>query len=233
MIDFHSHILPGMDDGAKNSRQSLRMLRAAGEQKVHIQALTPHYYPWRESAEHFLERREAGVSRLTEKLNASMPRLLIGAEVAFFPGMAEERLSELCLDGERLLLVELPFESWGNQVTDVLAELTLDRGYHVILAHVERFIGYGNNRERLLSLRNLPVTMQMNCECFIPLLRSRNAVSLAKELGEFVLGTDAHNLDDRAPNMEAGRAAVQRKLGDEWLRRIDRCGESLLSEFTE
>ena len=229
MIDFHSHMLPGMDDGAKNSRESVEMLRSAARQGVRVQALTPHYYPWRESTESFLERRDASLRKLNTKIDDTLPELLIEAEAAFFPAMTEQELSPLCLDGESLLLVELPFESWGNQVSDVLATLTLDRGYRVILAHVERYMGYGDNTERLLSLQNLPVTMQMNCGAFLPLFRLGKAFSLAKRLGEVVLGTDAHNMEDRAPNMEKGRAALSRRLGENFLRRIDRRGEALLS----
>lgn len=229
MIDFHSHILPEMDDGASSSRESLKMLRSAVQQGVHIQALTPHYYPWRESREHFLERRDASVRKLNTAASGPLPQMLIGAEVAYFPAMTEENLSPLCLDGERVLLVELPFESWGNQVSDVLATLALDQGYRIILAHVERYIRYDSNTERLLSFQNLPVVMQMNCEAFLPLLRSGKAFSLAKRLGEIVLGTDSHNMEHRAPNMEMGRAALKRRLGDGFLQRIDRCGETFLS----
>ena len=53
MIDLHTHILPGMDDGAKDTATSLQMLRMERDQGVDTVVLTPHYYRHRESAEDF------------------------------------------------------------------------------------------------------------------------------------------------------------------------------------
>ena len=54
MTDAHTHILPAMDDGAKDLGTSLAMLRASREQGVDTVVLTPHYYPQKESVESFL-----------------------------------------------------------------------------------------------------------------------------------------------------------------------------------
>lgn len=229
IIDFHSHILPGMDDGARNVSVSGKMLHLSRRAHTAVQALTPHYYPWREEAGRFLERRDQSYLKLCGELSEEWPQLLLlGAEVAFFPGMSELELSPFCLDGERLLLVELPFRSWDSQVTDVLAQLTLDRGYHVILAHVERFVSYRGNKEKILSLGDLPITMQMNCESFLPLFKRRAAFRLAEELKPVLLGTDAHGVTERVYNMKEGRAALSEHFGKAFLKKTDRCGETLL-----
>lgn len=57
MIDFHSHILPGVDDGSKNVEMSLEMLRASAAQGVTDICLTPHFYAERNTPEKFLEKR--------------------------------------------------------------------------------------------------------------------------------------------------------------------------------
>ena len=57
IIDFHSHILPGLDDGSPDLTTSLEMLRAAARQGVGIQVLTPHYYPWKEEPDAFLPNK--------------------------------------------------------------------------------------------------------------------------------------------------------------------------------
>ena len=57
MIDFHSHVLPGMDDGAKDTDESLALLRLTKEQGIDGIVATPHFYPDRENPEDFLLRR--------------------------------------------------------------------------------------------------------------------------------------------------------------------------------
>ena len=229
-IDFHSHILPGMDDGSPDTATSLEMLRMAASQGVGVQVLTPHYYPWKEEIDRFLTRRAESAARLTEALEPGLPRLLIGAEVAFFPRMSELDLRPLCIGGSRALLVELPFESWDSRVEEQLAALTLDRGYTVLLAHVERYLGYKNNPELLSRFARLPLRMQVNAEAFTRFGTRRKALDLLRKELVSLLGSDAHNLTSRRPNLEFGRRYVEKHLGAEALRYIDETGSALLQE---
>ena len=228
VIDFHSHILPEMDDGAKDLNMSVRMLRMTAEQGVQVQILSPHFYPWREKADSFLRRREEAMERLWSVSRDWWPVLLLGAEVAYVRGISELELEELCIEDTRVLMLELPFESWDGAVTDDIASLTLDRGYSLILAHVERYMRYKGNRELLSELAQLPLTVQMNAEAFIEHRTRRGALSLAEEYPCFILGSDAHGLESRVPDLEQGRKLVESKLGHAALRRVDRTGEALL-----
>ena len=56
IIDFHSHILPGVDDGSQSVQESLAMLKMEAEQGIQHVIATPHFYPKHDSPEHFLER---------------------------------------------------------------------------------------------------------------------------------------------------------------------------------
>ena len=69
-VDFHSHILPGMDDGAKTPEESLQMLRMERDQGVDTVVLTPHFYRDRERPEQFLARRRASAEALRDALMA-------------------------------------------------------------------------------------------------------------------------------------------------------------------
>ena len=89
MTDLHTHILPGMDDGAPDVETSLAMLREEARQGVDTVVLTPHFYRDRERPEHFLARRARAADRLNSAIQAlpgeerrAMPRLILGAEVA-------------------------------------------------------------------------------------------------------------------------------------------------------
>lgn len=230
IIDFHSHILPGMDDGSPDIPTSLGMLREAARQGVGVQVLTPHYYPWKEEPERFLARRAQSAETLMQALEPGFPRVLVGAEVAFFPRMSETDLRPLCIGGTRVLLVELPFESWDRRVEDQLASLSLDRGYAVILAHVERYLRYGGNPETLERIAALPLRMQVNAEALLQLGSRRRALELFRRGRAQLLGSDAHNLSNRRPNLAAGRRLLGRKLGAEALEYIDETGSALLQE---
>ena len=88
MTDLHTHILPGMDDGARNVQESLDLLRMEWEQGVHTVVLTPHLYRDRENLSHFLHRRERAVEELEWALDGlpvqareNLPQLILGAEV--------------------------------------------------------------------------------------------------------------------------------------------------------
>ena len=81
MIDLHTHILPGMDDGAKDVQTALRMLEMAREQGVTGIALTPHFYRDEERPETFFLRRQKAWERLNGELEdreISAPRLVLG-----------------------------------------------------------------------------------------------------------------------------------------------------------
>lgn len=66
MIDFHTHILPGMDDGSRDVRESLQMLTLESEQGVQETLLTPHFYAHFDKISSFLERREHSFQKLTK-----------------------------------------------------------------------------------------------------------------------------------------------------------------------
>ena len=228
IVDFHSHILPGVDDGSPDIGTSLEMLRMSAEEGVEIQVLTPHYYPWKESIETFLERRAESMARLDDAKNAAYPELKYGAEVAFFRNMREKDLRPLCVGGRDILLIEMPFESWGNDVVDEIATLSLDLGYRIVLAHVERYLDYRDNRERINSLNKLPIHFQVNAEAFLQFRTRGKALGLARDGNVLILGSDAHNTTTRKPNMKAARNVIEKKLGNAYLTRVDEEASFLL-----
>lgn len=231
VIDLHSHMLPGVDDGSSDLRMSIAMLQMATEQGVEVQILTPHYYPWREDMERFLARREESWDRLRRALaEREAPQILIGAEVAFFRHMSGMDLRPLCIGGSRVLLVEMPFESWDEQTLDELAALSLDRGYDVVLAHVERYLRYRGNPEMLERAAQLPITLQINAESVLS-WRTRGKVFALLRSGRVrLLGSDAHNLTERRPNLGPARNRMRRQLGGEILGMIDETGSALLQD---
>ena len=64
MIDIHTHILPGMDDGARDVKEALSLIDLLRKQGVSGAVLTPHYYPHEETVNEFLKRREEAYSKI-------------------------------------------------------------------------------------------------------------------------------------------------------------------------
>lgn len=154
IVDLHSHVLPGMDDGSPDAASSLAMLRKQADQGVEAVCGTSHYYAKENSIDAFCERRAAAMERLTAAGTEGLPRVLPAAETAFFSGISGcPGLERLCIQGTRTLLLEMPFMEWSDYQLEEVAALVLDRGYQVVLVHPERFCAAGSNREKLRQLR--------------------------------------------------------------------------------
>lgn len=234
VFDIHSHILPGMDDGSANIEMSLAMLHSLAEQGVTHVCATSHYYADRESIEHFLERRSAAVSQLTETMENIRCRMILGAEVTYFKGMGENRQLELlCIQGTKSLLLEMPFMEWNRYQVEEVVSLVLDRGYHVILAHPERFLFSNHNEQYLEKLAELPISLQVNAEALLHFRTRRKGLEILQMTNSPLLGSDCHNMDHRAPYIEKARKAIRSRLGEDYLNYMDNCAAQVLSGATE
>lgn len=202
LIDIHSHILPGVDDGCHTTEEAMQALYDSYEQGIRYLACTPHYYP-RETVSAFLERRHASIARLWEVRNASerpTPQLFYGAEVAYRQGIAREpELQKLTYGSGRspYILLELPFKKWEDHVLRDLEEIISVRGLTPVIAHMERYREF-QSREMLKELYSMPVLIQMNGEA----LKDRKNLKNVKNGQIQLLGSDTHNLTDRAQNMK-------------------------------
>ena len=231
VIDFHSHVLPKMDDGSKSVEMSLEMLGSARTMGVDIVMATPHFYGHRESVSTFLARREHSWQKLSQAMaGKDLPTVLLGAEAAFFSGLTKvEGLDALCANGTRTLLLEMPFAPWTGYELDAVSTLCLDRGYQVVLAHLERFVHLQRDEGLINRLLSLPLWVQINAEALLPITRRKRWVEMFREGRAHLLGSDCHNLDRRPPNLGSGRKMLERKAGREVLERMDSLGARLLA----
>lgn len=199
---MHSHILPGMDDGCKTPEESLRVVELCVEQGVAYMAATPHFYADAESPERFLARREAAAERLSAALkDRPAPRLCLGAEVAYYPGLLQqEGIERLCLGRSNYLLLEMPFSRWTPSVLRTVRALRHEQGVVPILAHIERYADMADRRT-VDELLESGVLMQMNAEFFLDPHTHRQAVKLLRRGVVDVLGSDCHGAEHRVPNL--------------------------------
>lgn len=111
VVDFHTHILPGIDDGSKTVEESIALLRMEAEQGITHVVATPHFYARYDDPSHFLQKRDRAERLLRQEMEKypGMPKLTVGAEVYFFRGMSEcEFLPRLTIGTESCILIEMP-----------------------------------------------------------------------------------------------------------------------------
>lgn len=232
MIDWHSHVLPKMDDGARDVDESVELLRELKAQGVSTVVATPHFYANDETPQSFLERRDVSYEALSGSLSEDMPRVLLGAEVAFYSGISRmEDLRSLCIEGTRILLVEMPFVRWTEYMISELVELALGGGVAVMLAHVERYIGMQEDGvfERLLEAG---VIMQANASFFIRFFTKRSAIKMLSRGFIKVMGSDTHNSSSRPPRLKEAYSYVKKRLNDEFIRDMNEYGNYLLAKYS-
>ena len=235
MIDFHTHILPGIDDGSHDVDETVQMLCEEHAQGVSKIIATPHFYAQHSSIFHFLEKREAAYERMTERirelnLDWTLP-VLKAAEVYYFPGMGRaEQLPALALENSDLLFLEMPFAQWTSEVYREVTDIIERRHLTPVLVHLERFYPYQKDASVLEDILDLPVYIQINTGSMLE-WRSRRIDKKILKLGlPVILGSDCHNMGRRPPNLKQGREMIARKLGEELLQEIDRTSERLLEE---
>ncbi len=229
MIDFHSHILPGIDDGSKDPEMSLKMVTALKDQGVDTICATSHFYAMQRSPQRFLQRRQEAFDKLRERLPEDAPRILLGAEVLFFPGISRmEELPWLCLEGTNLLLLEMPFDTWTEYMIREVTELARSGCFTILLAHIERYYFKQPVSVWDQFLEN-DILMQSNAEFFVPFGTRHKAFRLLREQRIHLLGTDCHNMSSRAPHMDAAVKQIHRHVGMEYLEDMELLGRSLLN----
>lgn len=221
MIDFHMHVLPGIDDGSKDVATSVKMLRASAAYGIDMVCATSHFYAHDNSIGKFLARRQAAYGRLMDAVAGrnGLPAIRLGAEVLFFTGISTvDDLEELCLEGTNLLLLEMPFIRWTEHMLREVEAIRL-RGLQPVAAHIERYMPI-QPRRLLNNFFGLGTLIQCNASFFTSRRTARHALGMLRREEIHFLGSDAHNMEGRAPNLGAALAVIEKKLGPEALDRL-------------
>lgn len=233
IIDFHSHILPGIDDGSRDLDTSMAMLEQIRAQQTDILIATPHFYAMQDRIETFLQHRQQAYDAFCKAIAGrgwtDYPQILTGSEVAFFNGISRsEEICRLTIEGTDLLLLEMPFALWNEHIIEEVSNLIQDRHLRIMIAHLDRFIRMPGNKKYIRQLLELPVYVQLNAECLTDWRHRHIFLKMLEEGTAHVLGSDCHGAHHRVPNLKAGRDMIQKKKGIQLLEKIDRQGYELL-----
>ncbi|MBR4863372.1 MAG: hypothetical protein IKU07_02245 [Oscillospiraceae bacterium] len=202
MVDLHCHILPDMDDGARDVRESLAMAQLALERGTTQLVATPHCHT--DGAE--------AVNRAIEFLREQLQ--CVGLPLAVFPGMeifADENTARLLQDGKLLTLggsryplVEFAFECDERLPRRLLRQL-VEAGYRPVVAHPERYT-YIQQEPRLLNdWLDMGCLLQLNKGSFSGQFGPRCqalAFSLVARGYAAVISSDGHGFDRRTPTLD-------------------------------
>lgn len=227
MIDIHSHILPGMDDGSASVEESLELLRLSRQQGVELLFATPHFSAVKENPQRFLSRRQAAAEKLPLSPD-TMPQVRLGAEVAYFGGMDRcQELEALCLEGTNLLLLEMPFAPWTDRMISEVCSIRQQLGLTPVLAHVERY-ARGSQMGKYRSALLTETLFQCNADYFLHFTTRGKALRQLQSGQIHLLGSDAHNLSHRTPKLGDAARVIREKLGDRFLSQLN---NSILSHL--
>ncbi|MFL5844524.1 MAG: tyrosine-protein phosphatase [Solirubrobacteraceae bacterium] len=215
MIDLHSHILPGLDDGAPDLAASLTFARtavAAGTTRI---AATPHVDArWRVTA----DQRDAKIADVRAALEAeSIPLDIIpGAEIALdrYLDLPEDELARLRLGDGPYLLLESPLSSAAGAFDQFLATL-LGRGVRMLIAHPERCPDFQRRPERLAELVRLGALAQVTSASLSGRFGSTVQEAALHMLAEGIVHdicSDSHDPVRRGPDLHEGLEAAEREL---------------------
>lgn len=218
VIDFHSHILPGVDDGSRSLEQSLAMLQMEAAQGIKRVVATPHFYAQHDKPEKFFRKREEAERQLRQLIseNPGLPELSIGAEVYYFNGISHsDVLSELTIDKKRYILIEMPMPPWSDRIYKDLENIYIKQNLIPVVAHIDRYIAPFHTHHIPEKLESLPVVIQANANFFLEKATRRMAFRMLRQGKIHLLGSDCHDLSERKPNLGDAVKLLRQKFGPE------------------
>ena len=221
MIDLHSHLLPDLDDGARNLEEAVAIVRSMAEDGVQQVAATPHV---RDDHPTVPAQMEQSLAEVRDAVAAAGIPLgvLGGGEIALgeLPRLDAEARARFGLGGNpRLLLLEFPYDGWPLTLPRTVWELR-SAGFVSVIAHPERNREVQEQPERLDEVVRVGGIVQLTAASVDGRLGKRPAACARRllELGlAHLIASDAHAPLVRAAGMSAARAAAGDKELGRWL----------------
>lgn len=198
MIDIHSHLLYGIDDGSKSLEESIGIIRDLSDFGFTDIILTPHYI----KDTNYNSPRENNLKLLSVlqkslKENGICVNLYLGNEIYInddiYALLKNGEISSL--NDSNFLLIELPMSGEYNYYIDIFEDL-INNGYRVILAHPERYLSFQSDFNKVLELERVGVLFQCNIESILGSY-GKGAIKTIKKLLKTkkisFLATDIHH----------------------------------------
>ena len=224
MIDLHSHLLPGIDDGAKDLATSLEMARIAVADGIRTMACTPHIYPG------VFENTASGIRQAVGELQQALDdagidlRLVDGADIHVVPELIDKLAADEAptLAGTRYFLLEPPHHVAPPRFAEFVFN-AVAAGYVPLITHPERLTWIGDHYPTFCALADQGAWLQVTSGSLTGRF-GPDAQYWAERLLDDgrvgILATDAHTTQRRAPLLAEGRQAAERWVGAEEARHL-------------
>ncbi len=200
--DFHSHILPCIDDGAKSVEDSITLIKSLVSQGVTDICLTPHFYTSNISTEDFLNKRNESFELLKNNLPSDLKvNLHLGAEVYITKYLFSSPIDKgICIDGTNYILCEFSYDKkFRENMLDFLENLIYSNSLIPIIAHIERYGWLLKDEKARKELLSMGVLFQTNAISLCDRKFKKKLLKMIANNEISFLGTDAHSMHRNSP----------------------------------
>ena len=226
MIEIHTHILPGIDDGSQSVEESLGILENMANSGIKKVVATPHFYPELSSIEEFLEKRQLSYEKIKENIPENID-VFLGAEVMLTYNLHKEELKKLAIQGTDYILIELPYGRWDAWIFDEIFKISAKHSLNVIIAHIDRYINIAK-KEQIRTLVGMDLNFQVNIDDLRGIFHKSETIRFIKEgVADFV-SSDCHNLTTRPPWLANALKIIKKRAGKGSVERLMDNAEKML-----
>lgn len=228
MIDFHTHILHNIDDGAKSLKKAVKMLEGAYEKGTEVVVLTPHYYPTdNDYLQEYLCNRKKRFEELKKACSGrNVPELRLGAEANVLTDFSHfDNVHELCIENTDYMLIEMPVTSWHDGIFECIHNLKL-QGIKPIIAHIDRYLKVSKSNLELLD--ELRPIYQINAESLRTYKQRKNIRELFFTDRVHILGSDMHDFERRKNTLPEGYERLRKNFGEAYVSFVEENSERIL-----
>lgn len=235
MIDFHTHILPGIDDGSRNINETIRLLEEAERNGFDKIILTPHYL------EKTYEANEEERKELLDKVRECIPenriKLYLANEIYVTYNMLDllREKEASTINDTRYILFELPMNRNISNLNSILYSL-LENKYIPIIAHPERYKFVQEDPNMLLDLINLGVLFQSNYGSLIGIYGNeakKTVKQLLKANMIHFMGSDVHRPNSIYPKMDKIMKELEKIISDEKIKELTEINPNMVLQNEE
>lgn len=222
MIDLHSHLLPGIDDGATSSQETAEMLGLWASFGFERVAATHHLSG--ELRRDYQERIRRTADEIAPIGESSGVQVVPGFEIMLDPGLPErlQRGEPLTLGGSRSVLVEVPFLMWPSYTDEVIFSIQV-AGYQPVLAHPERYEAVQGDITLATALARRGVVLQLTYASLTGALGAPIKRAAERLIGldtPVILASDAHSPGQRLLAIPEGMRRAESLVGSDRLRQM-------------
>lgn len=212
MIDIHNHIVPAVDDGAKDIEISLSMLKEGLKQQIDGYVFTPHYNRGKYENKTVLEQFQR-LNQLIESEGLPITTA-IGNELYLNEDNVSDMISKKAytLGDSQYVLVELPFTQFYPFHETLIYKLQL-AGFKIVLAHIERYDYLVRHTDKLADLLDRGILGQLSCKCIIDSRTQKLAFDWIEKGYVQVVASDAHNISSRPINSLKAYQIITKQFG--------------------